>query len=87
MLFARANSGEANCILTILHRYQVSSGQVVNLDKFEASFSRNMREDVREVIRNRMEVKTVDIHVRCLGLPVMLGRSKKAIFALVIEKM
>lgn len=28
LLFARENSGEADCIMNILHRYQLSSGQV-----------------------------------------------------------
>lgn len=86
LLFARANSFEADCIMDTLSRYQTASGQVVNLDKSEASFSRNVHDEVKDMIRNRMEVKTVMSHSRYLGLPVVFGRSKKEIFSFVIDR-
>lgn len=63
-----------------LQKYQESLEQVVNLDKFEASFSGNMHDEVREMICNEMDVKTVMSHTKYLGLPVVFGRSKKEIF-------
>lgn len=65
----------------MLRRYQESSGQMVNLDKSEASFSQNMLERDKVLIRNRMGVKTVEAHSRYLELPAVFGRSKKTIFS------
>lgn len=84
--FARANIVEAERILQVLHSYQRASGQVVNLDKSEASFSRNVCEEEKEMICNQMNVKTVMSHTRYLGLPVVFGRSKKEIFSFVIDR-
>ncbi|CAJ2652835.1 unnamed protein product [Trifolium pratense] len=86
LLFARASSTEADVILSVLAEYQQASGQVVNLDKSEVSFSQNVRNEEKEMIRNRMGVKTVDNHSKYLGLPVVFGRSKKLIFSLVIDR-
>lgn len=70
---------------TLAH-YQASSGQVVNLNKFEAYFSRNMLDEVKDVIRNRMGVKTVMTHSRYSGLLVVFGRSKKRCFVFFVDR-
>ncbi|XP_058760958.1 uncharacterized protein LOC131634318 [Vicia villosa] len=86
LLFFCANSAEADCVLEILKTYQESSGQMVNMEKSEVSFSQNVRDEDRNLIRNRMCVKTVDRHSKYLGLPVIFGRSKKEIFAMGVER-
>ncbi|CAJ2638124.1 unnamed protein product [Trifolium pratense] len=86
LLFARASAAEAGVILNVLAEYQKASGQVVNLDKSEVSFSQNVRNEDKDMIRNRMGVKTVDTHSKYLGLPVVFGRSKKIIFSFVIDR-
>lgn len=79
LMFARANVLEARSILVILQRYQVSLGQIVNWDKSEASFSRNMEEKVKSSIYREMGVKTVTSHVKYLEFPVIFGMSKKEV--------
>ncbi|XP_058756923.1 uncharacterized protein LOC131630149 [Vicia villosa] len=59
---------------------------MVNLDKSEVSFSQNVREEDKGMIRSMMGVKTVANHSRYLGLPMIFGRSKKEIFSLVVER-
>ncbi|XP_058776202.1 uncharacterized protein LOC131650515 [Vicia villosa] len=86
LLFARANNKEAGQILEILQRYQCSSGQMVNLEKSEVSFSRNVCEADANSIRTRMGVKTVANHSKYLGLPVVFGRSKIEVFGMVIDR-
>ncbi|XP_058741794.1 uncharacterized mitochondrial protein AtMg00310-like [Vicia villosa] len=70
----------------VLQKYQRSLGQLVNLDKSEVSFSRNISEADAQMIRLRMGVKTVENHSKYLGLLVVFGRSKKDIFAMVIDR-
>ncbi|CAI8590863.1 unnamed protein product [Vicia faba] len=86
LIFARANSQEPDKILDILQKYQVASEQIVNLDKFKPSFSHNVSVDEQNVIRGKMGVQTVSSYLKYLGLPVVFGRSKRAVFALVIER-
>jgi len=43
LFFSRATPHEASKILNILATYQQASGQMVNLDKSEASFSQNVQ--------------------------------------------
>jgi hypothetical protein len=86
LLFARVNTNEAASILNVLDTYQRASEQVVNMEKSEASYSRNVRDIDKQMICNQMKVKTVEHHSRYLGLPVVFGRSKRDIFSLVQER-
>lgn len=58
--------------MEILLNYHKSLGQMVNLDKSEVSFNRNVRNEVKEIIHNRMGVKTIIAYSRYLGLPVVI---------------
>jgi hypothetical protein len=86
LLLARANQSEARNILKILEKYQQASGQVVNLDKSEASFSRNVPNEDTNAICELMNVKAVEAQSRYLGFLVPFGRSKKVIFAGVMDR-
>jgi exonuclease III/ribonuclease HI len=86
LLFTRANTHEANKILSILATYQQASGQVVNLDKTEASFSRNVPNEDKHMICNMMGVKAVEAQSRYLGFPIPFGRSKKVVFSFVMDR-
>ncbi|XP_058776089.1 uncharacterized protein LOC131650391 [Vicia villosa] len=46
LLFSRATCQETDKIMTTLKSYQLSSGQVVNLDKSEVSFSQNVHKRI-----------------------------------------
>ncbi|XP_050889227.1 uncharacterized protein LOC127094433 [Lathyrus oleraceus] len=59
---------------------------MVNLDKSKASFSRNVRDEEKEMICNWMDVKIVINHAKYLGLHVVFGRSKNEIFAMVVVR-
>ncbi|PNX92710.1 ribonuclease H [Trifolium pratense] len=86
LLFTRANSHEATKILSILQVYQQASGQVVNLDKSEASFSRNVQNEDKNMICNMMGAKAVEAQSRYLGFPIPFGRSKKVVFSVVMDR-
>jgi hypothetical protein len=58
----------------------MASGQVVNLDKSKASFSRNVLDVEKEMICDKMNVNTVMSHTIYLCLPVISGRSKEIFF-------
>ena len=79
-MFTRTNLQEAQRILNLLDTYTAASGQVVNVDKSEVSYSRNVSENMRNMLQQRLGFKAVENHDRYLGLPTFIGRSKKNVF-------
>lgn len=71
---------EAEAIMDILRRYEKLSGQMVNLDKCEVSFSKSLIHDVRRRVSSVLGIKEVLSHDKCLGLPTLFQRSKKISF-------
>jgi len=67
-------------VLNILNIYETASGQVVNVDKSEVSYSRNVGEHTQHELQQRLGFKAVETHDRYLGLPTFIGRSKKIVF-------
>ena len=70
----------------ILLQYQQASGQLVNLDKSEISFSRNTPTDRQNLLQGWMNVKAVENHSKYLGLPTFVGRSKRQVFDFIQER-
>lgn len=86
LIFARASVEEADCLMKVIRAYEQASCQLVNLDKSEISFSRNVSDTSMVMIWNRMRVKVVTVHDKYLGLPTVIGRSKKVVFASIQER-
>ena len=77
IIFSRASLQDAEAIKQALHVYELSSGQKVNFDKTTISFSRGVTGVRRQAISSFLGVREVDIHDRYLGLPTVVGYSKK----------
>ncbi|GAU47759.1 hypothetical protein TSUD_387180 [Trifolium subterraneum] len=85
-LFCRANVAEVNELMRILHTYETASDQEVNLVKSEVFISRNMSQAAKEDLSRILGVKLVLGTGIYLGLPSMVGRSKKAIFSYIKDR-
>ncbi|XP_058749172.1 uncharacterized protein LOC131622119 [Vicia villosa] len=85
-LFCRANITEVHNIMEILNLYVAASGQDINLFKFEVFFSRNISLSAQEDLANIMGVRHVLGTCTYLGLPSLIGRSKKAAFGYVKDQ-
>ncbi|XP_057432687.1 uncharacterized protein LOC130725479 [Lotus japonicus] len=86
IIFARANSQEAECVLDVLSTYEKASGQVINLDKSMFSVSRNVPQNGLDELKQLLNVKAVESFDKYLGLPTMIGKSKTQIFNFVIDR-
>ncbi|MCI48265.1 putative non-LTR retroelement reverse transcriptase, partial [Trifolium medium] len=75
-----ANISEANHIMEILKLSAEASGQEINMNKSEVFFSRNISRPAQEDLSKIMEVRHVLGTGTYLGLPSMVGRSKKETF-------
>ncbi|GAU43908.1 hypothetical protein TSUD_88810 [Trifolium subterraneum] len=85
-LFCRANVVEVNELMRILHTYEQASGQEINLVKSEVFISRNMSHAAKEDLSHILDVRLVLGTGIYLGLPSMVGRSKKAIFSYIKDR-
>ncbi|XP_058784794.1 uncharacterized protein LOC131659630 [Vicia villosa] len=85
-LFCRANIMEASNLMGILKIYADVTGQVINLSKSEVFFSRNLSGPAQEDLAKLMGVRRVIGTGTYLGLPSMIGRSKKAMFSFIKDR-
>ena len=87
LLFTRATETEADHIMDILSVYELASGQKINLDKSEVSFSRNVCTDSQNMLLSKLNFRAVLDHGKYLGLPTFVGRSKKVVFQVIQDKL
>ncbi|KAL0418840.1 UNVERIFIED_CONTAM: hypothetical protein Sradi_1297500 [Sesamum radiatum] len=69
-----------NCIKRIMETLDRASGLENNLDKSIAVFSKNIPESSKKDLAAILGVKTEEKHTKFLGLPTMVGRSKRDVF-------
>jgi hypothetical protein len=85
-LFFKSTTNEATVLKNILSVYEVASGQTINLQKSEFYCNRNVPPEVRGDIAALLGVTQVLGTGKYLGLPSMIGRSKKATFKFIKDK-
>lgn len=86
ILFARATLQECSVIANVISLYERASGQKINFNKAEVTFSKNVESTRRNEILNMLGVREVARHEKYLGLPTIIGRSKRAVFAVLKER-
>lgn len=79
-LFCKANIEEVQELKLILERYEMYSGQAINFQKSGIYFSANVRLDKQQNIKDLVGVYSDLIEGCYLGLPSLIGRSKKQVF-------
>jgi hypothetical protein len=80
LLFGQANIFECSKILEILNLYEGNSGQKINREKTAIYFSSNTSQATRQLILEFWGSQGASNFDKYLGLPAMIGRSKKSIF-------
>lgn len=79
-IFMRAKEEEARVVHDLLHKYEIASGQSINLGKSNILFSKNVAHATRTMITDFLGVNECARVSKYLGLPAMIGRNKKEIF-------
>ncbi|XP_019183749.1 PREDICTED: uncharacterized protein LOC109178667 [Ipomoea nil] len=87
LLFFKANLQEALEVRKCLGIYESFSGQAVNFQKSSITFSRNTVVEVRDLVANASGVGQADDFGKYLGLPSVVGRNRRAVFAYVEQKL
>lgn len=77
-LFFKANVEETQMVKNLLNTYEHQSSQVINFQKAGIFFSSNVRRDNQTEISGTLGVQNDLRESKYLGLPSLVGRSKKA---------
>ena len=70
----------------ILQQYEDSSGQKINTNKSSIFFSPNTSQETKEEILANLGPMQDTRHTKYLGLPFFIRRSKKQVFATLMER-
>lgn len=85
-LFFRATREEVTKVKSILENYEASSSQAVNFQKSGIMFSSNIRRDKQVEYSNILGVHNGIESSDYLGLPSLVGRSKKRVFGFLKDR-
>ena len=86
LLFARATRQECITIVDILNNYEAASGQKINYEKSEVSFSRGVSIEQKAYLISILNMRQVEKHEKYLGIPSISGRSKKLVFSSLLDR-
>ncbi|XP_021721052.1 uncharacterized protein LOC110688593 [Chenopodium quinoa] len=86
LLFTRATRQECQTVVEILNQYELASGQKINYDKSEVSFSKGVTADRRGELMSIPSMRQVDRHEKYLGIPTIVSRSRKAVFEALTDR-
>ncbi|KAL9661671.1 hypothetical protein QQ045_026497 [Rhodiola kirilowii] len=86
IFFIKADPGEAGQLKSILNQYERASGQLINFEKSEISFSKNTPADIRMEVCDVLRVSQVRNHSKYLGIPLVVGQRKIEIFRDIVDK-
>ncbi|KAK2438202.1 hypothetical protein QL285_023013 [Trifolium repens] len=85
-LLCMSTVAECNHLMSLLKTYGDASGQEIKLSKSEVFFSRNLSLLAQEDLSRMMGVRLVLGTGNYLGLPSMIGRKKKEVFAYIKDR-
>ena len=65
--------------------YERESGQKLNREKTSLFFSKNTKEEVKEVVKDMFGAQIIHHHEHYLGLPLLVGKGKKKAFHWILD--
>ncbi|KAL0320265.1 UNVERIFIED_CONTAM: putative mitochondrial protein [Sesamum radiatum] len=86
LICCQAIESEASSIQYVLNVYGKASGQEVNLHKSTVVFSKNVSKEVRDSLTNKLGIRWEERHDKYLGLPAVVGKSRKEVFSNIRDK-
>jgi hypothetical protein len=86
IVFLEATQQSMQTLKRVLHDYEVSSGQRVNLQKSSVFFGSGCNENLKAGLKQQIGIGCEALSERYLGLPTVVGRSKEGCFQYLTER-
>lgn len=77
LIFCKASKEESESLQRIIGIYERASVQLLNRAKTSLFFSKNTPTDIKEEFKRRFDAQVIRQHEKYLGLPSLVGRSKR----------
>ncbi|KAL0434673.1 UNVERIFIED_CONTAM: hypothetical protein Sradi_0175200 [Sesamum radiatum] len=87
IIFGKANEAIVHELKSILDIYGQASGQRINLDKSSIVISPNVEDHQRHQIADILGVQLIARHDKYLGLPAVVGKSRRELFQSLRDRM
>lgn len=85
MFFCRVDHKSCLKLKSILHKYELASGQKINQIKSAITFSTKTPLHVRERVKRDLDIHKEGGQGKYLGLPELFGRKKKDLFTSIVD--
>ncbi|KAL5571807.1 hypothetical protein UlMin_021404 [Ulmus minor] len=82
-MFLDANSSNFEVLSDILNLYCAASGQLVNFEKSEICFGRDIDAPIQRDLAGFFGVRLVECHDKYLGLPTFVDKCKRDLFSFI----
>ena len=86
MFFLSTNSTCRAALRDILQRYEEASGQTINPEKSAITFSKHTPSDLKQAVKDDLQIQKEGGTGKYLGLPEQFGRKKKDLFASIVDR-
>ncbi|KAL0434667.1 UNVERIFIED_CONTAM: hypothetical protein Sradi_0174600 [Sesamum radiatum] len=86
LVFCQATPTELGSVKRVLEQLEAASNLMGNLEKSPMAFSQNTAMEGRVELAEVLGVQIVEKHEKYLGLPIDVGRSKRAVFQYIKER-
>ena len=86
LVFCGANPSQATVVKALLQNYKRASGQCINYTKTDVMFSKGVSEDRRRDITLILDIREVLSYNKYLGLPMIVGWSKRRPFLFILDR-
>ena len=86
VVFCRASLAECHMIQKLLTCYERASGQMLNRCKIGLFFSKSTPTEIQIQIKDSLGVQDIKLYEKYLGLPALVGKSKRASLNFIKER-
>ena len=86
MFFLQANKNNCKALQSILNRYELASGQTINKEKSAITFSRKAPAELKDMVKQELQIQKEGGVGKYLGLPEQFGRRKRDLFATILDR-
>ncbi|WZZ24791.1 hypothetical protein YC2023_008192 [Brassica napus] len=86
MFFLKVNAANSTALHSILHDYELASGQLINTNKSSISFSAKTPQEMRISVKQTLGIAKEGGVGKYLGLPELFTRRKRDLFSSIVDR-
>jgi hypothetical protein len=86
LIFCKANNSEAAHLLGVFEEYHRVSGQKINMEKSEMTFSPHIQQHIKDEFHAILPFSITNNISKYLGMPTQIGQSRQSSFSFIMDR-